>query len=70
MQLGSLESEQLLPESACKSWIMIKNNRMMHAMEFEDIIHKTLSHGGCCEHVMKSKKMSIFGKMIHDYHDD
>jgi hypothetical protein len=43
---------------------------MRHTMGFEDIIHKTLSHGGGCEWVLKSTGMSIFGKTIHKYHDD
>jgi hypothetical protein len=33
---------------------MVKNNRMRHAMEFEDIIHKKMSHCGGYGQVMKS----------------
>jgi UDP-N-acetylmuramyl tripeptide synthase len=47
MKLGSLELEQFLPESVSESGITIINNRMSHAMEFEDIIHKNLIHSGC-----------------------
>jgi hypothetical protein len=65
-----MELEQFLPKSVSESSIMIRNNRMRHSMEFEDIIHKHLSHYGCCEWVLKRKKMSIFGKMVHYYHDD
>jgi hypothetical protein len=68
--LGSLESEKFLPESVGESGIMVKNNRMRHAMEFEDMIHKNLSDHGGGEWVLKRKKMSIFGKTIHYYHDD
>jgi hypothetical protein len=64
-----LESEQLLLESVGESGITVRNNKMMHAMEFEDIIHKKLSCGGSSERMLKSTKMSIFGKTIHCYHD-
>jgi hypothetical protein len=53
MQLGSLEPEQFLPKIVGESWISVRDNRMRHAMEFEDIIHKNLSHCGCCEWVLK-----------------
>jgi hypothetical protein len=43
---------------------------MRHAMEFEDVIHENLIHNGCCEWVLKSTKISIFGNMIHYYHDE
>jgi hypothetical protein len=54
MQLGSLESEQFLPKIVGESWISVRDNRMRHAMEFEYIIHKKLSHYGCGERVLKS----------------
>jgi hypothetical protein len=70
MQLGALEKEQFLPKIACKSGISVRNNRMRHAMKLEDIIHENLSHHGCCERVLESKKMSIFGKTINYNRDD
>jgi hypothetical protein len=44
MQLGALEPEQFFPEVACESWITVKDYRVGHSMEFEDIVHKNLSH--------------------------
>ena len=70
MQLGALESEQFLPKIAGESWISIINNRMKHAMKLEDMIHENLSHSGCGKWVLKSTKMIILGKTIHDHHDD
>jgi hypothetical protein len=49
MQLGSLELEQFLPKIVGESWITVKYNRVRHAMKFEYIIHKSLSHCGCGE---------------------
>jgi hypothetical protein len=54
MQLGSLELEQFLQKIVGESWITIRNNRVWHAMEFEDIIHKKFSHCGCGEWVLES----------------
>jgi hypothetical protein len=53
MQLGSLELEQFLPKVVGESWIMVRDNRVGHSMEFEDIIHENLSHCGCCEWVLE-----------------
>jgi hypothetical protein len=53
MQLGSLEIEQFLPKIAGESWITIKDNRVRHAMEFEDIIRKKISHYGCGEWLLE-----------------
>jgi hypothetical protein len=53
MQLGSLEPEQFLPKIVGESWISVRDNRMRHAMKFEDIIHENLSHCGCGEWVLK-----------------
>jgi hypothetical protein len=49
---------------------MVINNRMRHAMEFEYIIHKKVSHCGGCEWVLKRREMRIFGKKIHNHHGD
>jgi hypothetical protein len=54
MQLGSLEPEKFLPKIVSEIWISIRDNRMRHAMEFEYIIHKNMSHYGCGEWVLKS----------------
>jgi hypothetical protein len=59
-----------LPKSVGESGILVRDNRMRHAMKFEDIIHENLSHCGCSEWVLKRKEMSIFGKMINYHHDD
>jgi hypothetical protein len=53
MQLGSLEPESFLREIVGKNYISVRNKRIRYSMEFEDIIHKTLSHYGCCEWVLK-----------------
>jgi hypothetical protein len=39
-------------------------------MEFEDIIRKKMIRCEGGERVLKSKKIRIFGKMIHDHNDD
>jgi hypothetical protein len=70
MQLGSLEPEQFLAKIVGESWISVGDNRLRHAMEFEYNIHKKLIHFGCGEHVLKRKKMNIFGKMIYYNHGD
>jgi hypothetical protein len=70
IQLGSLELKQFLPKIVGESWISVNDNRMRHAMKFEYIIHKKLSHCGCGEWVLKSTKLSIFGKTINYHHDD
>jgi hypothetical protein len=70
MQLGALYLEQFLPKIASESWIVIRNNRMWHAMKLEDLIHDTLSHNGCCKWVLKSTEMRILGKTINYQHDD
>jgi hypothetical protein len=49
---------------------MVGDNRMRHAMEFEDIIHKTLSHCGCNEQVLKRVKMIMIGNNIYYNQDD
>ena len=69
-QLGSLESRQLFLKIASESWISVRDNRMRHAMMFEDIIHENMSHCGFGQCVLKSTEMSIFGKTINCHHDD
>jgi hypothetical protein len=44
MKLGALDSEQFWPKIAGECWISIRNNRMRHAMNLEDMIHEKLSH--------------------------
>jgi hypothetical protein len=70
MQLGALKLEQFLPEIACESWIMVKDKRLGHSMEFEDIVHENLSHRGSYKWVLEGTKMSIYEKAINHYHDD
>jgi hypothetical protein len=53
MQFGALYLEQFLPKIACESWVVIRNNRVWHAMKLEDVIHEDLSHHGCCKWVFK-----------------
>jgi hypothetical protein len=69
MQSGSLESKQFLLKITGESLISIRD-RVRHAIKFEYIIHENLSHCGCDEWVLKSTKMSIFGKNINYHHDD
>jgi hypothetical protein len=40
MQLGALYLEQFLPKIVGESWVMIRDNRMRHAMKLEDLIHE------------------------------
>jgi hypothetical protein len=47
MQLGASKLEQFFPEIVGEGWVMIKNNRMRHAMNLEDLIHENLSHSEC-----------------------
>jgi hypothetical protein len=70
MQLGALEIKQFLPKIACESWVTIRNNRVWHAMNLEDLVHETLSHHGCNKWVLKSIEMRILGKAIHNHHYD
>jgi len=56
MQLGFLDFQQFLPKLVGESSILVRDNRMRHAMEFEYIIHKKLNHSGCVEWVLKRKK--------------
>jgi hypothetical protein len=51
--LGSMESDHFLLESDGKILITVRNNKMRHVVEIEDVIHKTLSHSGCCERELK-----------------
>jgi hypothetical protein len=67
IQLGSLEPKKFLPKIVGESWNSVKDNRMRHAMKFENIIHENLSHCGWGERILKSTEMSTFGKKI-DYH--
>jgi hypothetical protein len=53
-----------------ESWVVIKNNRVWHVMNLEDLIHENLSHHGCYKWVLKSMEMSILGKVINNHHDD
>jgi hypothetical protein len=69
MKLGFLEPGKFLPKIVGESWISVRDNRMSHVLKFEDIIHENLSLCGGGERVLKSTKMSIFGKMIDDHHD-
>jgi len=39
MKLGTLELEQILPKIVSESWITVGDNRVKHAMEFENIIY-------------------------------
>jgi hypothetical protein len=70
MKLGALEMEEFFPKIVGISGISIRDNIMRHAMKLENIIHENLSHRGCCERVLESTKMSIFGKMINYQHDE
>jgi hypothetical protein len=44
-----------LPKIVGESGIFVIYNRMRHAMKFENMIHKNLSHCGCCEWMLKRK---------------
>jgi hypothetical protein len=70
LQIGSLELEKFLPKITGESGIIVKENRVRHAMEFEDIVHKNLSHCRCHEWVLERIEMIIFGKVIYYKHDD
>jgi hypothetical protein len=70
MQFSALYLEQFLPKISCERWVVIKNNRVQHAMKLEDLIHENLSHRGCCKRVLKGTEMSILGKAIKNHHDD
>jgi hypothetical protein len=39
-------------------------------MNLDDMIHENLSHNGGGKWVLKSRKMSLLGKMINNHHDD
>jgi hypothetical protein len=54
MQMGSLYPEKFLPKLVGESGILVRDNRMRHAMKLEDMIHETLSHCGCSEWVLES----------------
>jgi hypothetical protein len=49
-----LELKTFLPKITGESGITIEDNRVRHAMDFEDIIPKNLSHCGCPERVLES----------------
>jgi hypothetical protein len=51
--LGCLELEQFLPNVVGKIWIMVGDNKVRHAMEFEFIIHENFSHYVCGECVLE-----------------
>jgi hypothetical protein len=70
MQLGAQYLEQFFPKFVGESAILIKNNRMMHAMKLEDMIHENLSDNGGGKWVLKSTKMSILGNTINYHHDE
>jgi hypothetical protein len=53
-----------------ESGVPVRDNRIRNSMNLEDIIHEDLSHYGGCEWVLKRTRMSIFGEMIYDHHDD
>jgi hypothetical protein len=59
-----------LQKIAGESGVSFRDNRIRHAMKLEDIIYEYLSHFGGCEWVLKRTKMSMFGEMIDDHHDD
>jgi hypothetical protein len=59
-----------LPKIVGESGVSIRNNRMRHAMNLEDMIHEKLSHSGCSKWMLKSTEMSILGKKITYHHDD
>jgi hypothetical protein len=59
-----VELEQFLPKFAGEGWITVKDNRVRHSINFKDIIHKILIHGGFREWVLESIDMIIFGKTI------
>jgi hypothetical protein len=63
--LCALEPEELLPKIVCESGMSVRYNRMRHSMKLENMIHGNMSHCGCCEQVLKRKKMSIFVKDIN-----
>jgi hypothetical protein len=56
MQLGPLELQQFFPKVASEIWIIVEDNTMRHAMEFEYIIHENLSHSRCFEWVLEGYK--------------
>jgi hypothetical protein len=69
-QLGSLELENLLTKIVGQIWITVRDNRVRHAMEFEDTIHENFIHCICGEWVLERKKMRMFGKVIYENYDE
>jgi hypothetical protein len=53
-----------LPKIATESGVFVRDNRIRHAMNLEDIMHEYLSHYGAYECVLKTTKMIIYGEMI------
>jgi hypothetical protein len=49
IQLSAMELEKFVEKIDGEIWIMTRDNRVTHAMEFEDIIHENLRHCGCSE---------------------
>jgi hypothetical protein len=68
--LGALYLEKFLPKIVGERGIPVRDNRMWHAMKFEDIIHENLGHCGGSEGMLQSTEMSIFGKTINHHHDE
>ena len=55
MKLGSLELEESFPKIDGECWITIKDYRVGHSMEFEDIFHENLSHRGSYKWVLEGR---------------
>jgi hypothetical protein len=68
--LDALYIEQFFPKMVGESGISVRDNIIRHAMKLDDIIHEHLSHCGCSKWVLNNTKMSIFGDMIVDHHDE
>jgi hypothetical protein len=55
-QFGAMYLEQFLPNISGESGVSVRDNRIRHEMNLEDIIHEYLIHCGSCEWMLKIKK--------------
>ncbi|KAM2893312.1 hypothetical protein FF1_008683 [Malus domestica] len=69
-QFRALQLEKLLPEGTQENGVPVTDNSCEHAMQFEYIVHKGLSHN--LGNVGKSEcnEMGKFGQPIHHHHND
>ncbi|KAM2148457.1 hypothetical protein COP2_004469 [Malus domestica] len=58
-KFAALKMKELLPKVAHEDGVTIRNDRLGHAMEFENFLNKNVGYQSCCVRVLKWNEVAV-----------